>query len=300
MKKLDTPIFEKGKFLQNYSMKNLNTWKVGGTARYYFEPGNIDELRELRKWAYQNNIKVLVLGKGSNVLISDSGFDGVVINLTKTLRSYFINEKEGFIEVQAGVLLPTLSIQLSRKNIEGYDFFAGIPGTMGGAVVMNAGCIGKETKNYLLAVTYMDQKGNIIEKSINDLSIGFRTSEFIKSDRIIVSCKLKYKKGNGIEECLEKTKRAINIRKEKFPLNVATAGSTFKSPPNGPYPGKIIEEIGLKGYRIGGAMISKQHGNWIINTGSATSDDIKNLIDYIKTRVYNETKIKLETEVVYI
>lgn len=284
---------------ENVSLKYLNTWRVGGEARYYSEPNSIKELIKIKEFAKVNELRLLVLGKGSNILFGDNGFDGIAVNITNSFNNYSIIDGE-YIEVQSGVLLPTLAIQLSRMNIDGYDFLTGIPGTMGGAIVMNAGCIGKEIKDYLISVKYIDPSGSTIEKNVNDINMGFRFSEFINNNCIIISCKLRYKKGISKEECINKTKRAISIRKTKFPMNVATAGSTFKSHPDGPYPGKLIEEAGLKGFKIGGAFISEEHGNWIINSGDATSHDIKRLIDYIIETVYKKFYKKLETEVIII
>lgn len=286
-------------YQESYSLKNLNTWKVGGDARYYSEPEHIKEVIQLQKFVNNRNIKKFVLGKGSNVLIDDDGYEGLVMNLTKGFTKFKVIEEE-YIEVQSGVSLPKLAIQLSRQNIKGYDFLTGIPGTIGGAIVMNAGCIGKEIKDYLISVTFIDEASNLIEKNINEIDMNFRSSEFLGGDCIIVSCKLRYKRGESKEECIEKTKRAISIRKSKFPMNVATAGSTFKSHPNGPFPGKLIEEAGLKGYSIGGAMISKNHGNWIINTGNATSKDIKELIILAQKKVYEATNVYLDTEVIIL
>lgn len=293
-KEVEEILFEK------YNLKKMNTWRIGGNAKYYAEPKSINELKKLLEYAKLNNVNIFVLGKGSNVLIDDAGFEGMVINLSKHFNDFYIYKELEYINVEAGVLLPSLAIKLSRENIDGYDFLTGIPGTLGGAITMNAGCIGKEIADYLISVTYVTLEGTIFEKSIKDIQYSFRFSEFLKGRKIIISCKLKYSLGESVEDCLGKTKKAIEIRKSKFPTNVATAGSTFKSAPHGPYPGELIEKVGLKGYKIGGAMISENHGNWIINTGNATSQDVKDLINIIKEKVYKETNIQLETEVVIL
>ncbi|AXF55314.1 UDP-N-acetylmuramate dehydrogenase [Salicibibacter kimchii] len=279
----------------------LNTWRIGGNARFMITPQNIDEVIEAKSFSDRNNDPYFILGRGSNVLFNDGDYPGVIINLSRALTNYEINYKEGYIYAEAGAPLPKLSIDLSRENIDGFDFFAGIPGTIGGAIAMNAGCIGSEIKDVLLSVIYIDENNNIVEDKIDNLGMHFRKSDFqINNKRIIIGCRLKLTYGSNKQETFSKARKAIDIRKEKFPLKVATAGSTFKSPPGGPYPGQLVEQVGLKGTQIGQALISQEHGNWIINKGNASSKHIKELMQLMYDEVKQQLGIAMEPEVIIV
>lgn len=288
----------KGIKYMNYPLKMLNTWNVGGLAKYYIIPKDFQDIQYVMEDCLKYDIPFFVLGQGSNVLIDDEGYNGAIIHIGKTMKN--IEIKEESIYVEAGTSLPKFSLEMAKNNIAGFHFFAGIPGTIGGAIAMNAGCLGTETKSVLLDVIYITKCGEIVCKKKDELSFGYRSSDFLQNKDVIISANFKLEYCSSNETVTELTKKAIQIRKDKFPINVPTAGSTFKSPPNGPYPGKLIDDLGLKGLIVGGAQISPIHGNWIVNLGNATSNDIKRLIQTVQQEVKAQTGIELEPEVIYV
>ncbi|QHT63802.1 UDP-N-acetylmuramate dehydrogenase [Paenibacillus lycopersici] len=272
--------------------------KVGGQCTYYIVPNSIDEVVEVKRNCRLSNTPIFVLGNGSNIIVNDRGFDGVVLHIGKGLKEIQVNEDHVYAE--AGVALPLLSNLMAKYGIGGFEFYAGIPGTIGGAVVMNAGCIGHDTSEIVKSIIYIDENEELQEVEVHDANFHFRSSRFHGQADIIVAVKFHLRYADDIQLVQQKTKMAADIRKGKFPINVATVGSTFKSPPEGPHPGRLIEEAGLKGYKIGGAEISHVHANWIINDGSATADDIRRLIIFIKESVYIKFNILLEEEAIYV
>ncbi|PZD97733.1 UDP-N-acetylenolpyruvoylglucosamine reductase [Paenibacillus sambharensis] len=282
---------------ENYSLSGLTTMGVGGPARYYIVPQTIDDVVAAKEICREQGLNVLVLGNGSNILVDDEGFDGAVLHVGKGLRSF---ERRGdSLYAESGVMVPKISFSMAKEGITGYEFMAGIPGTVGGAVVMNAGCIGRETSMILESVTYLDQNGNVITKPASELDLSFRSSFFIGKSHIILSAMFTALPGDQ-EEVMKMTKKAADIRKGKFPVNVATVGSTFKSPPEGPHPGRLVEEVGLKGHQIGGAEVSHVHANWIINRGGAKASDVKKLIDVMQNTVAQKLGILMEPEVLFV
>lgn len=281
----------------NYSLKNLNTWHVGGSSKYYIVPETTRDIIQVKQICQKYQIPLFVLGRGSNVLIDDEGYPGVILHIGKKLKGYEIRKDSLYAE--SGVPLQRLSFFLAKEGISGFEFYAGIPGTVGGAVVMNAGCLGYETKTILKSVVYINDEGVLKEEEVEHLDLNFRSSVFLNSSSIIIGAKFKLNYDDP-EKIMTKTKKAADIRKKKFPKNVFTAGSTFKSPPLGPHPGKLVEEVGLKGYRIGDAQISPVHGNWIVNHGKATSKDIKDLINLMFETVKNNLGIVMDREVIYV
>lgn len=288
----------KGKVLENFSLKDTNTWRVGGDAKYYIIPEDIEDVYLVKNLAERNDIPLFILGNGSNILFDDRGYNGIVLHIGRGLKKIEVKENE--VIAESGVYLPKMAMQMAKRQIAGFHFFAGIPGTIGGAIVMNAGCLGKETKSILNSVTYIDEFGDIKETKTEELQFEFRTSMFHGKNNIILSAKFKLENADDLTDSITLTKNAIKIRKEKFPMAVATAGSTFKSPVNGPYPGQLVESIGLKGYKVGNAQISNVHGNWIINLGEARSEDIKQLISHMQKKVFEEFSIKLDPEVIFV
>ncbi|SES42885.1 UDP-N-acetylmuramate dehydrogenase [Salipaludibacillus aurantiacus] len=273
------------------------SWKVGGECQALVMPKSIEDIQLVLDYCNENKVPYLVLGNGSNILKSDEYFDGIVINISKTLNSITIEEDK--VTVGSGCMLPKLAFHLAKNEIGDFAFYAGIPGTVGGGIVMNAGSAGKETKDVLLSVTYIDETGRIIKEPASKLDLDFRRSKFQGRKKIIVSAEFK-KEYRAKDEALTATKEIADRRRKKFPLNVPTAGSTFKSPTGGPYPGKIIEDLGLKGTTHGKAKISERHGNWIENIGEASANDINELINYVQHIVKKKTGIDLEVEVIRV
>ena len=271
----------------NEPMKNHTTFRTGGPADYLVIPETVDEIKKL----IELDCKKTFVGNGSNLLVKDGGIRGLTIKLTG-LNSYTINDD--IIEASAGCYLAMLSQVAMKNSLTGLEFACGIPGTLGGAVMMNAGAYGSEMSSLVLETEYISKNG-IINK-ITDHEFGYRKSIFQQLDgAIILSSKLKLQHGN-MEEIKNKMDELMASRNAKQPINYPSAGSTFKRP-EGFFAGKLIEDAGLKGYRIGGAEVSTLHAGFIINAGNATSTDILNLIKYVQDTVKEKYNVLLEPEV---
>lgn len=269
------------------------TFRVGGNADFYVIPHSIDEVKELVGMLKSRNYPYYILGNGSNMLIGDKGYRGAIIKLYKNMSD--IQIEGNIVTAQAGALLSKLAACCCEESLEGLEFAAGIPGTLGGAVVMNAGAYGGEMKDVLLSVTVLDDNGEIIGLNNEQLELGYRSSIISKKGYIVLEAKLKLKNGNS-EEIKNKIEQLRKKRIEKQPLEYASAGSTFKRP-EGYFAGKLIMDSGLKGRCIGGAKVSEKHCGFIINTGNATAKDIKELIEFAAETVYEKFGVKIETEV---
>jgi len=263
------------------------TYRTGGLSRYFIEPYNIYELFTALKFAKDKTF--FILGAGSNVLFSDKLFDGVVISLKK-LNRYLIIKNDELI-CGAGCLLDSVINFSISNNLSGLENLSGIPGSVGGAIYMNAGAFDIEIKDFLTSVKIMDFSGSIKIYKKNDLNFAYRSSGL--KDEIVVEAVFNLKKGKYLEN---KRVEILKKRGEKQPLEYPSCGSVFKRPKEG-FAGALIENCGLKGYSIGGAEVSKKHANFIINKGNATSNDIYNLINYVKEVVYKKYGIILEEEV---
>lgn len=290
---------------ENVLLSDYTSYKTGGPAKYFAEPKTNEELKFALNYAHTNNLKLEIIGGGSNLLISDEGFNGLII-CTKKLNEYIINYENQFIKDSslnnnsvilhcgAGINLGSFIDFAISKSYKGMENMSGIPGTLGGAVKMNAGAFGTEIKDVLLFAEVMDYKGvkHVVDNA--NIQFGYRLSPGL-ADKIVLGATFKFEISD--EEELEKIKTdIISRRNEKQPLHRPSCGSVFKRPV-GNYAGTLIEQCGLKGHRIGGAMVSEKHGNFILNEDNATSTDIKNLIDYIIKTVYSKTNVQLEPEV---
>ncbi|MBJ6359792.1 UDP-N-acetylmuramate dehydrogenase [Paenibacillus sp. GCM10012307] len=283
---------------ERFPLKQITTMGVGGPCRYYIAPDRVEQLEQIYSRCRHEGLPVLVIGNGSNVLVDDAGFDGVVIHVGKKMKNFTVSD--GVVQADSGVLLPKLALTMAKEGGSGFEFMAGIPGTVGGAVIMNAGCIGKETSSVLKSVTYLDEEGRLQYQEAKDLGLAFRSSSLLGRSVVILRAEFHVVYNDDQPQVMERTKQAAAIRKGKFPLNVATVGSTFKSPPQGPHPGRLIEEVGLKGHRIGGAEISTVHANWIINLGTATARDVKELMTLMQEKVLKSLGIEMEPEVLMV
>ncbi len=281
-----------GKVLINEKISNYTTYRVGGKVRAICFPKGEEELIELVKLLKDNNIKYFVLGNGSNVLFSDNLYDGIIIKLDNFNK---INIHDNIIEVGAGYPLIKLSNDAMRNSLIGLEFASGIPGTVGGAIFMNAGAYGEDMSKIVESVRVLTGDGEIVEYSNEDMKFSYRTSYLQDHlDYICLSAKLKLDYGNKDEIERIMTERR-NTRRETQPLTYPSAGSVFRNP-EGMYAGKLIEDMGLKGYTVGRAMVSEKHANFIINTGNAKALDIKKIIDYIKQKAMTKYGIKLRVE----
>lgn len=284
----------KDKVLINESMSKHTTFKTGGLADFFVEVQDIQELIYVLKLAKSLRIKLCVIGNGSNIIVKDAGFRGIVVKLNfKQLKI----EKDKII-VGAGVPVALLSEFAYRNEIQGYEFLGGIPGTLGGAVKMNAGAYGAEIKDVILETTVLDEKYNIRKLTNEEQNFAYRHSIFFEKKWIIISSTFKIQKGNK-EEIKNKRNEMMTARKEKQPIDMPNAGSIFKRMENC-IPAQLIDQAGLKGYTIGGAQISTKHAGFIVNTGNATANDIMKLIKYTKEKVKEKFEIELELEVIVL
>lgn len=282
---------EFGIVLENGSLKDYNTYKIGGNAKYIVKPSSVDNLINLIEYLKKENINFLVIGKGSNIILPDEDFDGVLI-LLDNLNKYVI--KDNVVEVEAGIVLGTFIMNLVNNNLGGLENLCGIPGTLGGAIVGNAGCYGSLISDYLVSVTYLEN-GTIKTISKNNCNFSYRDSIFKRDkNKIILSCKFELNKSNK-EDMLEVIKENTLKRKNSQPLEYPNAGSVFRNP-EGVAAGKLIEDLGLKNYNINGASVSNKHANFIINKDNAESKDIVTLIEFIQEKVEKEYGIKLILE----
>ena len=281
-----------GKIEKDISLSTLTTYKTGGIAKLVIYPNNINNLKQLLKLIHKHNIKYFILGKGSNTLFSDNEFNGVIIKLDK-LNNFEIKETE--IYVESGMILSKL-VQASVKNeLTGLEFAIGIPGTIGGAIYMNAGAYGNNISNIVKSVIVLDEKLQIEEIPLEKLKFDYRYSIFQANKNLIcVAANIKLEHGNH-DEIASEIKENLLKRKNSQPLEYPSAGSVFRNP-EGNYAGKIIEELGLKGKNIGGAEISTKHANFIINKNNASSSDILNLIKLVQKEVKDKYKIDLKLE----
>ena len=280
------------KIEKDISLSTLTTYKTGGIAKLVVYPNNINNLKQMLKLIHKYNIKYFILGKGSNTLFSDKEFNGVIIKLDK-LNNFKIKQTE--IYVESGMILSKL-VQASIKNeLTGLEFAIGIPGTIGGAIYMNAGAYGNNMSNIVKSVIVLNEKFQIKEIPLEKLKFDYRYSIFQANKNLIcVSANIKLEHGNH-EEIASKIKENLLKRKNSQPLEYPSAGSVFRNP-EGNYAGKIIEELGLKGKNIGGAEISTKHANFIINKNNASSSDILNLIKLVQKEVKDKYKIDLKLE----
>lgn len=291
--KLLESVLEKDSIMIDEPMKEHISFKVGGPADILVRPKTEGEIKSIFEIVTKNNLPFLVKGNGTNILIKDGGFRGVVIEIADNFSSYKIEGNT--VEIQTGALLSVIGKAVMEECLTGFEFASGIPGTLGGALAMNAGAYGGETKNIVRSVRVMDLEGNIFELSNEEMDFGYRHS--ILSDRklIALSAKIELEKGDYEEIKLKMEDLALQ-RRTKQPLEYPSAGSTFKRP-EGYFAGKLIQDSELKGCTRGGAMVSKKHSGFVINFDNATALDIITLIEHVKSEVLRCHGVKLEEEV---
>lgn len=280
-------------YLTDVSMSGYTSFKIGGNAAIMVFPDTEDKLAAIIEYCNNNSVKNLLLGKGSNMLVSDEGFAGIVINTCKLDKIELIDETT--VYCQSGAALIKLCRFALDKGLTGLEFAYGIPGTAGGAAFMNAGAYGGEMKDVLVKCEHISpdaQKGSF---EADKLDLSYRHSVYSKKDYVITSLVLKLEKG---DKALIKAKmdELMAKRIDKQPLDYPSAGSTFKRP-EGYFAGALIEQCGLKGFSIGGAQVSEKHAGFVINKGGATAQDVMSLIEHCKNVVLNETGVALEPEV---
>lgn len=280
--------------LKNESMKKHTTFKTGGIADLFVKVKSIDQLKDILFFCKNNDVKFYIIGNGSNLIVSDKGLRGIVIKIE--LKDIEINDIKGKKEivVESGIMMGFLAQKLLKQQVTGFEELSGIPGTVGGAVVMNAGAHGKEMKDIITEITAVDYNGNIYNFSNEDALFDYRKSRFQNEDYIIVKIKMLLDEGKK-DEIKEKMDEFLQYRKEKQPIEYPNAGSTFKRG-NDFITAQLIDQAGLKGYSIGDAQVSDKHAGFIINKGNATSDEILSLVKYVEKTIFEkfDKKIKLE------
>lgn len=280
----------------NEPMSKHTTFKTGGNADYFIIAKDINQIENIINFAKKNNLQLHIIGNGSNTLVLDKGVRGIVLKIDLTEIKIEDSKTNVIVSVGAGVKIMALAQQLKQKSISGFEEFSGIPGTMGGANRMNAGAYGKELKDIILETKCLNIKTGkieVLEKQKQNLV--YRGSIFKNNNYIILETKIVLQYGNKYE-IEEKMNDFLKKRKEKQPIEFPSAGSTFKRGENY-ITAKLIDDCGLKGYRIGGAEVSTKHAGFVINKENATSKDILDLIKYIKEKVYEKYNIKIEEEI---
>jgi UDP-N-acetylmuramate dehydrogenase len=279
------------------ALAKFTTWKVGGPAQWAIEPTNLEETQAAIAWAKANNLPITFLGAGSNLLIGDTGLPGLII-ITRHLRwmETKFDAELCQIEVGAGKMIGSLAWQAARKGWTKLEWAAGIPGTVGGAVVMNAGAHGSSMQDILVSTQVLNAQGEVLTLQPADLDYSYRHSNLQGSDLLVISATIKLEAAENAAIVVGKTQKDLERRHTSQPYDQPSCGSVFRNPlPQ--FSAKLIQDAGLKGYRIGGAEVSELHANFIINRGDASATDIFELINYVKQQVKDKWNVDLETEV---
>lgn len=277
-------------------MKKHTTFRIGGPADYYLCPHSTEELQKILQICRENKLEFFILGNGSNLLVSDKGYRGVVIQLWKNFSD--IETEDNTITVKAGALLSKVAAEALEESLTGMEFASGIPGTMGGAVMMNAGAYGGEMKDIIREVTVLTREGELLTLSKEEMNFGYRTSVVKEKGYVVISAELQLRKGDR-EEIRKVMDELKERRVTKQPLDMPSAGSTFKRP-EGYFAGKLIMDAGLRGFSVGGAQISEKHCGFVVNKGDATAADVLGLIGEVQKRVQEKFGVALEPEVKFL
>lgn len=277
-------------------MKQHTTFRIGGRADYFVSPTETEQIRKVIELCRRENMPWYVIGNGSNLLVSDHGFRGVIIRLFKNYAGLRIEGEQIF--VQAGALLSRTANAALQEGLTGFEFAAGIPGTIGGAMVMNAGAYGGEMKDITEFVTVLTPEGELLTLKREELEMGYRTSLIARKGYLVLEAVLKLTRGNQ-EQIKEKMADLRQRRISKQPLEYPSAGSTFKRP-QGYFAGKLIMDAGLCGFQVGGAQVSEKHCGFVVNAGGATAEDVLNLVKAVQKKVQDEFGILLETEIKFL
>lgn len=286
-------VIGKDSILIDEPMSRHTTFRVGGPADFFVIPKAKEEVRDVIRICKEAGMPYYIIGNGSNLLVSDAGYRGVIVQIYKEMNE--VKVEGDLVKAQAGALLSGIAAKALGAELSGFEFASGIPGTIGGACVMNAGAYGGEMKDVLEFVTVLTGEGKIIELGRNELELGYRTSVIAKKGYIVLGAVLKLERGDG-----EKIKTYMDELKEKRvtkqPLEYPSAGSTFKRP-EGYFAGKLIEDAGLRGFQVGGAQVSEKHCGFVINRDHATAADIMELMRQVQIRVKENSGVNLEPEV---
>ena len=280
----------------NEPMNRHTTFRIGGPADYFLLPSSSEEVKGILEICKEESLQYFILGNGSNLLVSDEGYRGVIIQLYRNYGGLTVEGTE--IRAGAGVLLSQIAAAARNESLTGFEFAGGIPGTLGGAVVMNAGAYGGELKDVLKEAVVMDREGNIFTVPVEKLAMGYRTSLVKTAGYLVLEAVIFLKKGSQ-EEIRDTMKDLADRRISKQPLEYPSAGSTFKRP-EGYFAGKQIMDAGLRGYQVGGAQVSEKHCGFVINKGNATAADVCRLMADVQAKVQEQFGVTLEPEVKFL
>lgn len=286
-------IIDKNRIYTNEPMKNHTTFRVGGSADFFVVPKTKEEVKNIVALCQEMDMPYYVLGNGSNLLVGDKGYRGVIVQIYKEMNT--IQVEENRMKVQAGALLSKIGSAALEAGLTGFEFAAGIPGTMGGAVSMNAGAYGGEMKDVLYDVTVLTPAGEIITLQKEELELGYRTSIVARKSYIVLEATIVLEKGDK-EAIKARMDELRGLRTAKQPLEYPSAGSTFKRP-EGYFAGKLIQDSGLRGFQVGGAQVSEKHCGFVINKENATAADILELMRQVSAIVKEKFGVELEAEV---
>lgn len=290
-------IVKEENILRDELLSKHTTFKIGGCADFFVKPASENEVAMLIKELSANDIDFYIMGNGSNILASDEGYRGVIVYIGENLSDIELLD-ESTIKAGAGAMLAKVARVALDNSLAGMEFASGIPGSVGGAVVMNAGAYGGEIKDIIVKAKVCDKSGKIFEIENDELDLSYRHSIISEEGYVVLGAIFTLKRGNK-EEILELMNDLNSKRREKQPLEYPSAGSTFKRP-EGYFAGKLIMDAGLRGYKVGGAMVSEKHCGFVVNAGDATANDVKKLMDDVSEKVFEQFGVELEPEVKFL
>lgn len=282
---------------ESEAMSRHTTFRIGGPARVFVSPDNIDKIINTIELLKKEEQEYFILGNGSNLLVADEGYNGIVVS-TENLKELNIEKEDGdmtYIYAQAGVRLSRAAVLASESSLTGFEFAGGIPGSIGGAVSMNAGAYGGEIKDVIVSADVLMEDGSVVKMTNKELELSYRNSIIQKKNLVVLSAEFALKKGKK-EEILAKMKDFSTMRRDKQPLEYASAGSTFKRP-EGYFAGKLVDDAGLRGYRVGNVMVSEKHCGFVVNVGGGTCEEAKAVITHVREEVEKKFGVILEMEV---
>ena len=286
----------KDRVLVDEPMKRHTTFRIGGPADFFLLPSTVDEVRGILEICREEELPYFILGNGSNLLVSDKGYRGVIIQLYRNFSIISVEGNE--ICASSGALLSQIAAAARNASLTGFEFAGGIPGTLGGAVFMNAGAYGGELKDVLKEAVVMTEQGEILTLPVEKLDMGYRTSRIKKAGYLVLEARLVLEQGD-MDKIRDITKDLTEKRVSKQPLEYPSAGSTFKRP-EGYFAGKLIMDAGLRGYQVGDAQVSEKHCGFVINKGNATAADVLTLIENVREKVQEQFGVTLEPEVKFL
>ena len=286
----------KDRVLVDEPMKRHTTFRIGGPADFFLLPSTVDEVRGILEICREEELPYFILGNGSNLLVSDKGYRGVIIQLYRNFSNISVEGNE--ICASSGALLSQIAAAARNASLTGFEFAGGIPGTLGGAVFMNAGAYGGELKDVLKEGVVMTEQGEILTLPVEKLDMGYRTSRIKKAGYLVLEARLVLEQGD-MDKIRDITKDLTEKRVSKQPLEYPSAGSTFKRP-EGYFAGKLIMDAGLRGYQVGDAQVSEKHCGFVINKGNATAADVLTLIENVREKVQEQFGVTLEPEVKFL